>query len=628
MDERGFPVRLEWPVQSRFSSGFWDAIRAGCLAIHPAVMNRLLCIVLFAGQGISLTAGLSKDVAAVQRESNQWRLEKRIIDLHQHIDCQPEHLARAIRIMDASGIGISVNLSGGVVTRPSNDKPSEFERNKQQADDMFPGRFVHYFSLDYRNWNDPDFSAQAVRQVEEAYRLGAAGLKEYKRLGLSLRDREGRLIAVDDPKLDPVWERCGELGLPVSIHVADPKAFWLPYNEQNERWNELRDHPGWWFGDSQKFPSWKDLLEALDRVIARHPRTLFVCVHFANNAEELDWVDKALSRRPNMMADLAARIPELGRHNPRTVHRLFVKHQDRIFFGSDFQVYDRLILGSSGNEPPPSDADAEVFFAKEWRWLETWDKHWSHMTPIQGNWTISGIGLPAPVLRKIYFDNASKLLARSLPAPVARARRISSDFPLDGAVSHPLWKTATLLRLERQSADATARPSLSTTVRMLWSPHHLYLSFVCPYTRLTVFESPQTHERYDTNRPGTSLWDRDVVEAFIGTRPDQPRHYAEFEVAPTNERLDLMLPGLPARDFGWNSGFESRVRIDPKSRVWSCEMRIPLKALNDQPPSAGTRWLLNLYRCDRAHQAFLAWNPTLQGSFHHPGRFGYLEFVE
>jgi predicted TIM-barrel fold metal-dependent hydrolase len=116
-----------------------------------------------------------------------------------------------------------------------------------------------------------------------------------------------------------------------------------------------------------------------------------------------------------MMADLAARIPELGRHDPAAVRRLFLKHQDRILFATDFQVFNRLILGSSGNEPPPTDADAEEFFAKEWRWLETNDREWPHMTPIQGDWNISSIGLPDSVLRKIYFDNANKILARSLP---------------------------------------------------------------------------------------------------------------------------------------------------------------------------------------------------------------------
>src|SRR6185369_15888089 len=222
------------------------------------------------------------------------------------------------------------------------------------------------------------------------------GLKEYKRLGLFLRDKDKKLLKIDDPRLDAMWDKCGELGMPVSIHVADPVAFWRPYDEQNERWTELKDHKSWWFGDASKYPSHEDLLWALDRVIARHPKTTFVCVHFANNPEDIDWVDQALERRPNMMADLAARMPEVGRHDPMKVHNLFVKRQDRIVFATDFQVYDKLILGSSGDAERPTDHDAEIFYEKEWRWLETWDKNWAHMTPIQGDWTINSIGLPAP----------------------------------------------------------------------------------------------------------------------------------------------------------------------------------------------------------------------------------------
>ena len=143
-----------------------------------------------------------------------------------------------------------------------------------------------------------------------------------------------------------------------------------------------------------------ELLNALDRVIGRHPETTFVCVHFANNPEDMNWVDKALRRRPNMMADLAARIPELGRHEPKLMNKLFTKYQDRILFATDFMVYDKLILGSSGDAERPTDRDAEIFYEKEWRWLETWDTSWEHMTPIQGDWTISSIGLPASVLRR------------------------------------------------------------------------------------------------------------------------------------------------------------------------------------------------------------------------------------
>jgi predicted TIM-barrel fold metal-dependent hydrolase len=356
------------------------------------------------------------DEAAVRTEAQSWRTAHLLVDLHEHIAPTPEHLARAVAIQDAVGIGLAVNLSGGTVTKIKHG-PSAFELTKAMSDRLYPGRFLEYVNLDFADWDEPDFSARAVKQVEEGYRLGAAGLKVFKSLGLYLRDRHDKLIRVDDPKLDPVWERCGELGMPISIHTADPRAFWLPFNASNERWEELKDNRGWWFGDPALYPPREELLAELDRVIGRHPETTFVSVHFANNAEDLAWVEASLDRHPNMMADLAARIPEIGRHDPEEVRRLFIKDQDRILFATDFQVYGRLTLGSGGSGPAPTDDDAKDFFEKHWRWLETRDKNFPHMTPIQGSWTISGIGLPASVLRKIYFENARRLLARSLPRP-------------------------------------------------------------------------------------------------------------------------------------------------------------------------------------------------------------------
>ena len=569
----------------------------------------------------------SHDTAEAQLQPSAWRAEHRIIDLHQHINGTTQHLSRAVKIMDAVGVGLSVNLSGGTVTRPKSGEASEFERTKAIADTLFPNRFLYYMNLDYTGWDEPDFAGRAAQQIEEGHRLGAAGFKEYKRLGLTVRDRTGQAVKIDDPKLDLMWARCGELNMPVSIHVADPKAFWEPYNPQNERWKELGDHPNWWFGDTNKYLPRMELLEALNRVIARHSKTKFVCVHFANNAEDLDWVEKALDRYPNLNADLAARIPEIGRHDPEKVRRLFIKHQDRIFFATDFQVYNKLILGSSGNEPPPTDADAEVFFAKEWRWLETRDQNWPHMTPIQGDWTISSIGLPAAVLRKVYFDNARKLLARSLPLPVVRARHLSQDFQPDGELEEPVWQTAQPAVMEYSSGDYSSRPDLATTVRVLWSSDSLYLAYECPYTELAVFDPPAFDQERHGKERGVSLWDRDVVEAFIASDPQNLRRYSEYEVAPTNEKLDLVLDAGKG-DFEWSSGFQTAVKVDKQARRWTCEMRIPLRSLASTKPRAGTQWRLNFFRCDRANDAFLAWNPALTGSFHTPEKFGVLEFVE
>ena len=560
------------------------------------------------------------EVAAVRRSANAWRAEHRVIDLHQHIDYTPEHLARAVRIMDRAGVGIEVNLSGGTTTHEAGIR-SEFERNKELADKLFPGRFMHYMNLDYAGWDQTDFSERAAKQIEEGHRLGAAGFKEYKRLGLYLRDGAGKLIRIDDPKLDRVWKRCGDLGMPVSIHVADPKAFWLPYNERNERWKELEDHPAWWFGDANKYPAHDELLAALNRVIARHPETTFVCVHFANNAEDLDWVDQSLDKYPNMMADLAARIPEIGRHDPEKVRRLFIKHQDRIFFATDFQVYDRLTLGSGGSGPPPTDDDALSFFEKHWRWLETNDRQLEHMTPIQGDWKIDAIGLPVAVLRKICFDNARKLLVRSLPVPVLNAKHTTGDFKLNGNLSKSVWQMAEPVRVENTLKEGIAKPELSTNVRVLWSDKYLYLDYECPFAELTTFSPP------DLKQERFGLWERDVVEAFVGSDSNNLKHYFEFEVSPNGERIDLEIGGA-TKDLEWNSGFESVVKVDEKAKVWTAEMRIPLRALGAGRPTKGARWRLNLYRHDIAHRVFLAWSPTATATAHTPEKFGYLEFGE
>jgi|UPI0004BBC50C predicted TIM-barrel fold metal-dependent hydrolase len=558
----------------------------------------------------------------VRAETDSWRQQKRLIDLHQHINSNEAHLQRAAQIMDEAGVGVGVNLSGGYVTS-KDDSPSAFETTKALADRLAPGRFLHYMNLDYRRWDDEDFSEQAVQQIEEGHRLGAAGLKEYKRLGLYLRDGQGKLIKIDDPKLDPVWKRCGELGMPVSIHVADPVAFWLPYNNKNERWTELKDHKNWWFGDPDIFPPHQELLAALERVIERHTETTFVCVHFANNPEDLDWVESQLDAHPNMMADLAARIPEIGRMDPIKVRQLFMKHQDRILFATDFQVYDRLTLGSGGSGSAPTNKDAHSFFSKHWRWLETNDRDFDHMTPIQGDWTINGIGLPADVLRKIYFDNARQLLAGSLPHRTVTARSMEQDFKLTGDLSHPAWYKAEPTYLEQDSKTGKVLPESSTEIRALWTDQYLYVGFKASFETLNTFQPPNlAGERI-------GLWEKDVVEMFIGSEPKKIGRYKEFQVSPTGERLDLSLE-LPNRDFDWSSQWATAVNVDEETHIWRSEMKIPLTAIadqgNDAAPNKGDRWPVNFYRMDTPRKGFLAWNPTLHGSFHKPDRFGWMRF--
>jgi predicted TIM-barrel fold metal-dependent hydrolase len=412
---------------------------------HPRTMHRfagpLLAGVLLAACQPSAPAELSAVVASpaasapatdaapplderasVRKTADDWRAAHKLVDVHFHVDVTPEAASTAVRVMDAAGIGVALNLSGGVTTHGKHE-PSAFEVTKAFFDEQAPGRFIESMNLDYTDWDKPTFAAEAVAQVEEGARLGAAGFKEFKRLGLFLRDKKGALLRIDDPKLDPMWKALGRLGMPVSIHAADPKAFWGPYDATNERWKELADHPRWWFGDPKVYPPREALLAALERVVARHPETTFICVHFGNNAEDLDWVDAQLDAHPNMVVDLAARVPEIGRHDPARVRAFFLKHQDRILFGTDFQVGDGMMtLGSGGIGPPPTEADAVDFFRAHWRWFETADRNFAHMTPIQGDWTISAIALPEEVLAKVYFGNAERVFARALAGALGKLR--------------------------------------------------------------------------------------------------------------------------------------------------------------------------------------------------------------
>jgi predicted TIM-barrel fold metal-dependent hydrolase len=323
----------------------------------------------------------------------------RAIDVHTHFG--PDAADRALALLERHGIDVCVNLSGMY--------PGGGLEEQLAAAARHPGRIVVFTSP---RWSlargGPGYGARMADDLSRAAALGARGLKIQKLLGLGLRDASGARVAVDAPELDPLFERAGELGLPVAIHTGDPIAFWQRPDDRNERRAELAAHPEWseWGKD---VPGWQELHGELERRIARHPHTTFIAVHFGNAPERPELVAAMLDRYPNLLIDTAARIPEIGRHPASAMRDFFIRYQDRILFGTDLGVGRRLTLGSGGREPP-DDAEVERFFASSWRYFESADRGFPHPTPIQGDWTIDGIHLPAAVLGKIYRGNAARLL--------------------------------------------------------------------------------------------------------------------------------------------------------------------------------------------------------------------------
>ncbi len=264
-----------------------------------------------------------------------------------------------------------------------------------------PTRFVHFTGLAYDEWAErPDFGEMEAQHLEAAAGLGARGLKAWKPLGLRARDSQGHVVAVDDERLDPLWAMAARLDLPIVVHVADPMAFFDPLDVRNERWEELHEHPDWHFwpprsevGGDAGFAAFDEILAAFDRVIGRHPDTTFIGAHVGCASEDLAFVSAMLDRHPNYHVDMSARMAELGRQ-PYSARAFFLRYADRILFGTDL-----------GYDPE--------MYRVHYRFLETMDESFDYSTdetPPQGRWQIHGLGLPDDVLRKVYADNARRLI--------------------------------------------------------------------------------------------------------------------------------------------------------------------------------------------------------------------------
>jgi predicted TIM-barrel fold metal-dependent hydrolase len=332
-------------------------------------------------------------------EHNLTRARFPVVDVHVHPRIRfrhsPEDLDEFVRVMDRQNIAVCVSLDGGM--------GEAFDEHSRYLWTKYRERFVIFANINWQGdgkedepatWDcqRPDFARRMAKELARLKEAGVSGLKIFKDFGLNYRDPDGSLIKIDDPRWDPIWTACGELGLPVIVHTADPAAFFEPIDETNERWEELHRHPEWSFFGPQ-WPSRDELHAARNRVIARHRTTTFIGAHLANDGEDLAEAGRWLDEHPNLVLEIASRINELGRQ-PYTARDFFLKYTDRILFGTDGpRSPDRLVL--------------------YWRFLETRDEYFPYAEtpfPPQGFWRIYGIDLPDETLRKVYSENAARII--------------------------------------------------------------------------------------------------------------------------------------------------------------------------------------------------------------------------
>jgi uncharacterized protein len=305
------------------------------------------------------------------------------IDVHNHqFNMTSQDLSDLTREMDKLNMAVMVNLSGR--GRGSSD---HLERSLDNVKKSFPKRFIVFTNMDFAAIDDPEWQGRMIKQLEEDVKKGANGLKIYKSLGMFNKDSKGNRIHIDDPRIDPIWARCGELGIPVLIHAADPKQFWQPIDKNNERWLELKLHPGRRHDNDPV--SWETIIAEQHNIFKKHPKTKFINAHLGWYGSDLQKLASLMDQFPNMYTEIGAVIAELGRQ-PRAARAFLIKYQDRVMFGKDSWVPEE--------------------YATYFRVLETADEYFPYHKRYHAFWRMYGLDLPDDVLKKIYYKNALKVI--------------------------------------------------------------------------------------------------------------------------------------------------------------------------------------------------------------------------
>jgi uncharacterized protein len=305
------------------------------------------------------------------------------IDIHNHQWNMPtQSLEALLKEMDALNMQVMVNLSGRAM-----GGTASLERSIQNVNKTNPKRFIIFTNMDFSAIDDPEWQGRMLKQLEDDVKKGANGLKIFKNLGTSTVDSKGKRVAIDDPRIDPIWAKCGELNIPVLIHSADPKQFWQPIDKNNERWLELKLHPG---RRHDKDPvSWEKIIAEQHNVFKKHPKTKFINAHLGWFGNDLKKLGELLDQYPNMYTEIGAVIAELGRQ-PRAAKAFLTKYQDRVLFGKDSWVPEE--------------------YPTYFRVLETADEYFPYHKRYHAFWRMYGLELPDEVLKKIYYKNALKLI--------------------------------------------------------------------------------------------------------------------------------------------------------------------------------------------------------------------------
>ncbi len=305
-----------------------------------------------------------------------------IIDMHSHPYAKTAaEIDGWVRNMDEVGVEKTM-----ILTMSTGAPFDEIQRKYAKH----PERFEMWCGFDLSGYDKPGFGPGVVKELERCKQAGARGVGEIHDKGKGLVSGKAKAPGMhpDDPRMDPVWEKCGELGMMISLHVADP--IWM-YQKMDRHNDGLMNAYEWRLDNQPNIVGLSGMVDILERTAARHRNTTFIACHFANLDYDLARLGEVLERNPNLYADISARYAETA-PIPRFAAAFYEKHADRLVYGTDMGV-------------------DKAMYRVTFRILESLDEHFYEIDQFSYHWSLNGLGLSDAILKQVYHENAAKLLA-------------------------------------------------------------------------------------------------------------------------------------------------------------------------------------------------------------------------
>ena len=313
------------------------------------------------------------------------------IDAHIHVNGDHEECIALLERLDLKLLNVCVAHTG--------EEWRVWREACQALAERHPQRYAWCTTFDVPDFS-PDYAERVVAELEQDFAKGAVACKVWKNVGMEIRKPSGEFLMVDDPLFDPIYAYLAHSGRPALMHIGEPLRCWQPLDDDGPHDSYYRAHPEWHMYTKPEYPSHGQIIDARDRMLARHPHMRVVGAHLGSLEYDVIEIARRLEQYPNFAVDTSARTKDLAVQDPETVRQFLTVYSDRVLFGTDVVARQPL------SDLPDAEREAwlariEAVYRREFAYYETEEAF------EVANREVRGLGLPATVLDRLYHDNAA-----------------------------------------------------------------------------------------------------------------------------------------------------------------------------------------------------------------------------